>query len=111
MALAKHGNLLIYKSCPIVFSIYFTFVLLSDIKRLIQEMQLVSDTYVMKYVEKYWGVLASLDGRQGSVWLFSHLVACLNDEGLHFALGAGKLHKSAVTTCTFCKAVQNSIDC
>lgn len=51
------------------FLIYFTFVLLSDIKRLIQEMQLVSDMYVMKYAEKYWGVLASLDGRQGSVWL------------------------------------------
>lgn len=52
-----------------LFFFYFTFVLLSDIKRLIQEMQLVSDMYVMKYVEKYWGVLASLDGRQRSVWL------------------------------------------
>ncbi len=39
------------------------------------------------------------------------LQMCLNDERLHFALGAEKLHKSAVTTCTFCKAVQNSIDC
>lgn len=36
---------------------------------------------------------------------------CLNNECLHFAFGAGKLHKSAATTCTFCKAAQNSIDC
>lgn len=48
---------------------------------------------------------------QGKCMALSCLVNVPDDECLHFTLGAKKLHKSAVTTCTFRKAVQNSIDC